>query len=49
VDEHLLYNITDNCSVAAGTPYALQSMRQLLETLLYGLKKLPPFLAVDFS
>lgn len=29
--------------------YALQSMRQLLETLLYGLKKLQPLLAVDSS
>src|SRR5213592_2964288 len=29
--------------------YALESMRQLLETLLYGLKKLQPLLAVDSS
>jgi hypothetical protein len=29
--------------------YALQSMRQLLETLLYGLKKLQPLWAVDSS
>jgi len=29
--------------------YALQSMRQLLETLFYGLKKLQPLLAVDSS
>ena len=29
--------------------YALQSMRQLRETLLYGLKKLQPLLAVDSS
>jgi len=29
--------------------YALQSMQQLLETLLYGLKKLQPLLAVDSS
>jgi hypothetical protein len=29
--------------------YALQSMRQLLETLWYGLKKLQPLLAVDSS
>jgi hypothetical protein len=29
--------------------YALESMRQLLEALLYGLKKLPPLLAVDSS
>src|SRR5207245_9480063 len=29
--------------------YALQSMRQLFETLLYGLKKLQPLLAVDSS
>ena len=29
--------------------YALQSMRQLLETLFYGLKKLPPLWAVDSS
>ena len=29
--------------------YALQSMRQLLETLVYGWQKLPPLLAVDSS
>ncbi len=29
--------------------YALQSMRQLFETLFYGLKKLQPLLAVDSS
>jgi len=29
--------------------YALESMRQLLETLFYGLKKLQPLLAVDSS
>ena len=29
--------------------YALQSMRQLLETLLYGWQKLQPLLAVDSS
>jgi hypothetical protein len=29
--------------------YALQSMRHLLETLFYGLKKLQPLLAVDSS
>lgn len=29
--------------------YVLQSMRQLLETLFYGLKKLQPLLAVDSS
>ena len=29
--------------------YALQSMRQLLETLFYGLKKLQPLLAGDSS
>jgi len=29
--------------------YALQSMRHLLETLLYGWQKLPPLRAVDSS
>jgi hypothetical protein len=29
--------------------YALQSMRQLFETLFYGLKKLQPLLTVDSS
>ncbi len=29
--------------------YALQSRQQLLETLLYGVKKLQPLLAVDAS
>jgi len=29
--------------------YALESMRQLLEALLYGFKKLQPLLAVDSS
>jgi len=29
--------------------YALESMRQLLEALLYGLKKSPPSFALDSS